>query len=196
MGLIRRGSGLLLEEHAGQLHVRRLDLRQAHLTDFGRKWLKGREWLPNPYGIGIPGMAGGASGLSQYAASHVVNHLTTQAAWTPSGSFLALCTAAPASTNTGSTISEATYTGYARVTLAANWTAATVATPSVGVNTAGITFAYSSGTSTLLGFAICDQLAAGGNMIFFGTLASTVISATQQQPTVGAGVLQVSANNT
>ena len=43
----------------------------------------------------------------------------------PTHAALALCTATVTSASTGSSITEATYTGYARLDFVANWTAAT-----------------------------------------------------------------------
>lgn len=133
------------------------------------------------------------SGFSQYVESHVVDHTNGKTAWTmPSANYLALCTTVPTSTSTGTTIVEANYTGYARAQITAgNWVAATAATPSVGTTSIAITFAAcTAGTSTIIGFAICDALTVG-NMLWWGTLTSTVISTTQTPATVAIGALSV-----
>jgi hypothetical protein len=185
----RRPSGLIVPDEAGRLVLARLDLRCGRLTDFGREWIERREWCQSPDGIGLPAIAG-ASGFSQYAEAKIVDHANGKTSWTmPANSYVCLCTTVPTSTSTGSTIAEASYTGYARYSQAGNWTAATAATPSVGVNTATITFAAcTAGTSTLTGIAICDASSAG-NMIWWGTLTSVVISTTQTPATIAAGVL-------
>ena len=191
--LTRRSSGLLVPDSDGRLSIKSLDMRAGHFTHFGREWLRGREWLPSPDMVGMPAIAGG-SGFSQYAAAKIIDHANGKTSWTmPAGCFIALTTVVPTSTSTGSSITEASYTGYARFSQAANWTAATAATPSVGVNTATISFAAcTGGTSTLIGFALCDALTVG-NVIFWGTLTSTVISVTQTPATIAATVLQTSA---
>lgn len=193
MTVIRRASGLLAPDQEGRLVVRRLELRFGHYTEYGREWMRERRpWCSMAEGIGIPVIAGG-SGFSQYAESHIIDHANGKTSWTmPTHSYLALCTTVPTSTSTGSTIVEATYTGYARAAVDGNWTAATAATPSVGVNTATITFAACTGsTSTLLGFGLCDALTTG-NLIWWGSLSSTVISVTQTPATVAASALSVS----
>lgn len=187
-------------QHAVKLHqdalgrpmVLRLNLTAGRFTEFGRTWIHDQEWIDTPSGIGIPRISGG-SGLSQYAESHIVDHSNGKTSWTmPAGSFMALCTATVTSTSTGSTITEANYTGYARATMAGNWTAATAATPSVGVNTATLTFAAcTAGTSTVTFFALCDASTVG-NMIWWGTISSTVISTTQTPATVAASALTTS----
>jgi hypothetical protein len=112
---------------------------------------------------------------------------------------MGLWTVAPTSTSTGASANEANYTGYGRQTIAAaGWNASTAATPSVSTNAATITFGNcTGGTSTLLGFEICDSATiAAGNALWYGTLTSTVISTTQTPPTVAAGALAVSMTGT
>lgn len=189
----KRPSGLLVPEDSGRLRVARLELHRGHFTEFGRQWMRERRpWCEMPEGLGLPPMMGG-SGFSQYAEAKIIDHANAKTSWTiPAGSFVALCTVTPTSTSTGSSITEGSYTGYARATMAGNWTAATAATPSVGVNTATVTFAAcTGGTSTIIAFALCDASSAG-NMIWWGTLTSTVISTTQTPATIAAGAMQVS----
>jgi hypothetical protein len=141
-----------------------------------------------------------SSGLSQYAMSHLIDHVNGKTAFTmPAAVAMALCTAAPTSTSTGATITEANYTGYARMAIAAaGFNAATAATPSVATNAGAITFGNcTAGTSTLLGFALCDSATlAAGNMLWYGTLTSVTISTTQTPPTVGSGVMNLSMTGT
>lgn len=177
---------------AHQLVVMRLDLRKGRFTPYGRDLIANGDWIDSPEGFGLPAIEGG-SGFSQYAESHIVDHANGKTSWTmPTHSYLALCTTVPTSTSTGSTIVEAGYTGYARAQVDGNWTAATAATPSVGVNTSTITFAACTGsTSTIIGFALLDALTTG-NMIWWGTVTSTVISTTQTPATVAASALTTS----
>lgn len=203
MTVTRRASGqahndLLVQKHAWrtEITIERLEYNLGHFTDFGREWMREAVWIPSPEGIGIPCIAGG-SGFSTYAEQKAVNHANGQATWSAvAGSYLALITTTiPTATSTGSSITEATYGGYARQSVGGNWTAAALTAgvpPAVGVNTATITFAAcTSSTSTLIAFALCDAITVG-NMIWWGTLSSTVISVTQTPATVAAGVLQTS----
>src|SRR6188508_2704641 len=69
--------------------------------------------------------------------------------------FLALCTSVPDDTKTGSTIVEANYTGYARKSIAAADMSA--AASGSKTNSNAITFAAcTSGSSTIIGWALCD----------------------------------------
>lgn len=140
------------------------------------------------------------SGISQYGMSRLVDHLNGKTAFTmPATVAMALATAAPTSTTTGATLTEANYTGYAEVTIAgAGWNAATAATPSVATNNGAITFGNNTGSpNTLLGFGIKDSATlAAGNMLWYGTLASVTITTTQTPPTVASASLSVSLTGT
>ncbi len=103
--------------------------------------------------------------------------------------YLALCTTVPTDASTGSTIVEATYTGYARKSIAAADMSA--AASGSKTNSNAITFAAcTSGSSTIIGWALCDA-ATVGNVLCWGTCTSTVISVTQTPATVAAGALVV-----
>ena len=199
-----------------------LELGPATITDHGKRWLELRydanerfnstlkdiavlaisehwEWPRIQRTLDQEGVPQAVSGIGQATMQKVLDHINGKTSFTMPGTVaMALCTAAPASTATGATISEATgYTGYGRQTVAGTaWTAATAATPSVSANNATITFgACTAGTAMLLGFAVCDSATTGaGAMLWFGPLASTVISTTQTPPTVAAAALSLSLN--
>jgi hypothetical protein len=147
---------------------------------------------------GVPQMI--SSGISQYAMPALINHINGKTAFTmPATVSLALATTAPTSTTTGASLVEATYTGYGRQTIAAaGFNAATSATPSVATNASTITFGNcTGGTSTLLGFILADSATvSAGNALWYGTLASTVISTTQTPPVVNAASLSLSMTGT
>lgn len=103
--------------------------------------------------------------------------------------YLALCTTVPTDASTGSTIVEANYTGYARKSIAA----ADMSASSGGskTNSNAITFAAcTAGSSTIIGWALCDA-STTGNVLCWGTATSTVISTTQTPATVAVGALIV-----
>lgn len=137
--------------------------------------------------------------FSNYVETHfldnVTGKVTTTIAVTPV--FLALCTVVPDSSKTGATITEATYTGYARASLnAAAWNSASSggAGAASSVSNAGtITFAAcTAGSSTIIGWALLDSGTTGaGNMLAWGSATSTVISTTQTPPTVSAAGLNI-----
>jgi hypothetical protein len=105
------------------------------------------------------------------------------------GAYLALCTAVPDDTKTGSTIVEAAYTGYGRA--AVTPAAMNAAAAGAKSNGTAITFApCTGGTSTVIGWALCDA-ATAGNVLAWGTCTSTVISTTQTPATVAVGGLVV-----
>ncbi len=125
---------------------------------------------------------------SDYLENKVLDHVLGKAAYTmPATVYLALCTAVPTDASTGSTISEATYTGYARKQVLAADLNAAAAGSSTNANV--ITFAAcTAGTSTVIGWALCDA-ATLGNVLYWGTCTSTVISSTATPATIAAGAL-------
>jgi hypothetical protein len=130
------------------------------------------------------------SGFSQAYATRVLEHVSGKASLTKPTAWLALCTVVPTATSTGTTITEASYTGYARQEVPASILAAAVAgSPSSIKNSTQFTFAAcTGGTSTIIGWALCDA-ATVGNVILWGTASSTVISTTQTPATIAAEVL-------
>jgi hypothetical protein len=134
------------------------------------------------------------SGFSQNYATKVLEYITKKKALTEPTTWLALCTVVPTNASTGATITEANYTGYARKEVpAAEWEAAVAGTPSSIANEKSFTFAaVTAGTSTIIGWALCDNATTGaGNIIMWGTAASTVLSTTQSPATVAAKVLSL-----
>jgi len=115
--------------------------------------------------------------MSRYLEKNLLEHVTNKKAFTSPKAFLALCTVVPTSASTGSTISEATYTGYARVEVpAASWNAAVEGAPSTIKNSAIVKFAAcTAGSSTIVAVALCDALTLG-NMLLWTAVTSFSIS--------------------
>lgn len=129
---------------------------------------------------------------SNYLENKDLDHNLGKAAFTmPTTVALALCTTVPDDTSTGATIVEATYTGYARKVVAAGDLNAAAAGQTTNAN--AITFAACTGSSsTVIGWALCDNSTTGaGNVLYWGTCTSTVISTTQTPATVAIGGLVV-----
>jgi hypothetical protein len=134
------------------------------------------------------------SGFSQNYATKILEYITKKKALAEPTTWLALLTVVPTNSSTGATITEATYTGYARKEVsAAMWNAAVAGTPSSIANKESFTFAaVTGGTSTIIAWALCDSSeTAKGNVIMWGTAASTVLSTTQTPATVAAEVLSL-----
>lgn len=131
-----------------------------------------------------------AGSFSDYAELKILDHALGDGSWTmPAAIYMALCTVVPTDASTGSTITEANYTGYARKQINASDLSA--AASGSKTNSAAITFANcTAGTSTIVGFAICDASTLG-NIICWGDCASTVISATQTPATFPIGNIVV-----
>jgi len=128
--------------------------------------------------------------FSDYLENAVLDHIFGDGTLTITAPvYLALCTAVVNDGHTGSTITEATYTGYARKSIAASDMDAAAA--GAKTNGAAITFAAcTSGTDTITYWAICDA-ATLGNVLCHGSCTSTVISTTQTPATIAIGGLDV-----
>lgn len=165
--------------------VQRITLENPRLSNFGRALLDDVGAAEDMY---VPIM--GAASFSDYLELKVLDHVNGKTSFTmPATPFLALCTTAPDDTKTGTTIVEAGYTGYARKSVAgSDWNAAAAGSAS---NLNAITFAACTGsTSTIVGWAYCDASTVG-NVIYWGTATSTVISTTQTPATIAAAGLVV-----
>ncbi|HEV2790117.1 MAG TPA: hypothetical protein VGV69_02315 [Solirubrobacterales bacterium] len=127
---------------------------------------------------------------SNYLENKVLDHFDGKASTalvTPI--YLALCTVVPTDAQTGITITEASYTGYARKSVPA--AALSAAVSGQVSNTEALTFANcTAGSSTIIGWALCDSATKStGNMLWWGTCTSTAISTTQTPATIAAGGL-------
>lgn len=127
---------------------------------------------------------------SNYLENKLLDHIFNDSAYSAPTPYLALCTVVPDDTSTGSTITEANYTGYARKAIAGSDMSA--ATSGSKTNSAAITFdACTAGSSTVVGWAVCDA-ATTGNVLVWGTCTSTTIDSTHTPATIAIGALVVS----
>lgn len=147
------------------------------------------------------------SGISNYTENKLVDHILRGLAWTaPTTVYLALCTSAPSDASTGATIAEASYTGYARGSLACNYSnwkgtgGETTNTPSAGTGGASTNAAIitcgsdaSSGPTVVTHFAVLDSGTVGaGNVLFYGALTqSKTINSGDPAPTFAADALSI-----
>jgi hypothetical protein len=127
---------------------------------------------------------------SNYLENKVLDHFDGKASTalvTPI--YLALCTVVPTDASTGATLTEASYTGYARKSVPAS--AHNTAASGQVTNSEAITFANcTAGSSTIIAWALCDSATKGaGNILWWGTCTSTAISTTQTPATIVVGGL-------
>jgi hypothetical protein len=181
-----------------------LGLNTGSLTPYGSEYfadvIEHIKWEQKIMGskLALPPIAGGAGTFSNWFQTTVLAHATGQdnASWgNLSPVYLALCTVVPDSSKTGSTLTEANYTGYARASIA-NGTWNTAVSGGAGgqstiANSGAVTFANcTAGSSTVIGWALCTAGTAG-NVVGWGTATSTVISTTQTPATVASGGLSI-----
>lgn len=108
---------------------------------------------------------------SNYLQAKIADHVVGKTSFTmPTNVYVALCTAEVTDTQTGSTITEANYTSYARVqTDGDDWNAYA---SDETTNANEITFpACTGGTSSVTHFAVLDA-STNGNLLFFDALDS------------------------
>lgn len=129
------------------------------------------------------------AGMSNAVENKVLDHLFGDGTYTVTAPlYLAFTTVAVTDTDTGSTITEATYTGYARTAVGA----ADMSAASGGSKTNSNTItgpACTAGTSTLAGWALLTTSSGAGDIVFYGTLPNQVVSTTNTPPTVPPGAL-------
>lgn len=97
----------------------------------------------------------------------------------PATVYIGLATAAIDDTTTGSTVTEAAYTSYARVAVtnnSTNWPAATGTTTATKSSGAAFTFPASTGGSATVTYAFIADSATLGNILYWFTVTSTAIA--------------------
>ena len=120
-----------------------------------------------------------AGEISDFLADELLDHCFNNAAWSPGDTYVALCTATISDSDTGSTITEPSGSGYARELVDENggaspaWDLATGTTPCYVDNGAQIDFGPASGGDwgTIVAVAICSAITAG-NLLFYDNAMS------------------------
>lgn len=130
--------------------------------------------------------------MSRYLEKNLLEHVVNKKAFTAPKAFLALCTVVPTSASTGSTITEANYTGYARVEVPpASWNAAVEGAPSSMTTSAVVKFAAcTAGSSKIVAVAFCDALTVG-NMLLWTAVTNFEISTVNTPAEALAGGLEI-----
>lgn len=131
-----------------------------------------------------------AGSLSDFLENKVADHISGKTSYTmPANIYAALCTVTILDSHTGTTITEATYTGYARKQVAAaDWNASSAG---VVTNANAVTFAAcTAGTSTVIGVAFCDALTVG-NLLYYSDVTSHVIDSSNTPATCAIGAISI-----
>ena len=132
------------------------------------------------------------SAMSDYLENKLLDHVLGTTAFTmPVNVYVALCTVATTDADTGSTITEAGYTSYARIEVSDDWAAASSGSAD---NAAIFEFpAATGGTATATHFALCDAIT-DGNMLIHGALTSSLAISNGITPAFVVGALVVTAD--
>lgn len=123
-----------------------------------------------------------STGLSNYFANGFLDRMFRNQALTVSATYLAVVTAAPTDTSTGTTITEPSGNNYARKQINTTggaspaWNAVTGTAPTTLANNQLITMATPSGSwGTITNAAICDA-ATVGNLLFYFDVTDQLVS--------------------
>lgn len=184
-------SGIIQPSDA--LEIVTIDLQQGRPSDFMRELTralgpKGTEDGVLPIGDWLLGLQ--LASKSDYLENKDLDHNLGKTSFTmPATVYLALCTSTPTDASTGTTIVEANYTGYARKKVEA--AALNAAASGQSTNKEALTFAEcTAGSSTVTAWALVDALTLG-NVLYWGTATSTVVSTTQTPASIAIGNLVV-----
>ena len=143
------------------------------------------------------------SGFSKYCSAKVLGHVFANTEFTkPTKVYLALFTVVPTATITGTELESSyevksgTVGEYKRIEIpAASLGTAIEGTPSEIKNSGAViesSPAYTSGSATVIGFAVCDA-ATAGNVLMWGTTTSTTIGVTNTPAKVETSKLVATA---
>lgn len=118
------------------------------------------------------------SGKSNYLISKILNWIYNAASYTPPATlYLALWTTTLTAASTGSTGTEASYTGYARVAITANTTNFPTSSGGAAItNGTAITFPPNAGTLQTMTYAELVDASTAGNALYFGSITSTAVN--------------------
>lgn len=133
-----------------------------------------------------------AGSFSDYLELKVLDHVLGKTSFTmPATVAAALCTVTITDAMTGATITEATYTGYARKAIAASDLNAASSGSSTNAN--AITFANcTASSSTIIGVAVVDNTTTGaGNLLAYSDVTSKTVDVNNTPATLAASALTV-----
>lgn len=136
----------------------------------------------------------GLASKSDYLEAKDLEHNMGKTSFTmPTTVAVALTTVVPTDASLGTNITEAAYTGYLRKVVTGTQLTLSGTSPTKIASNEVLTFAACTGsTSTVIGFAICDSsTTAAGNILYWGTVTSTVISTTATPATIASGSLEI-----
>jgi hypothetical protein len=129
---------------------------------------------------------------SDYLENALVDHITGKTSYTKPTAYVALCTAAPNDASTGTTMTEAAYTSYARVSTAgSDWNASSAGS---ATNANAITFpACTGGSESITHFVLVDA-ATAGNILVYSALDASLAVSTGITPTFAADAITVTVS--
>lgn len=143
--------------------------------------------------------------MSNYLENKLIDFLFRGVAFSaPSTLYVALCTATPTDSSTGSTITEVSGGNYARQSLVSNtsnWSttnadnaATSSGTTGTTTNSTQISWTSVTWTGTVTSVAICDALS-GGNMLFYAPLSNSQVVSSGDSISFGINNISIQIDN-
>ena len=134
--------------------------------------------------------------MSNFLENKLIDFILRGISYSPASTlYVALCTAAPTDSSTGSTISEINGGNYTRRSLVCNttnWTASV--TTGTSNNATAIEWLGVTWSGTVSHVAICDSLTSG-NMLFYSALSSSQTVASGDSISFGINGLSIQIDN-
>lgn len=145
------------------------------------------------------------AGMSNYLENKLIDFLLRGQSFTPPTTlYIALCTATPTDTDTGSTLTEVSGGNYSRQSLASNtinWyttngnnVSASSGTTGTTGNAVTINWNAVTWSGTVTAIAVCDA-ASGGNMLFYTALEASKTVASGDSVSFATNSLTVQIDN-
>lgn len=145
------------------------------------------------------------AGMSDYLENKLIDFVLRGQSFTPPATlYVALCTATPSDSDTGSTITEVSGGNYARQALTSNTTNwyttngnnvnASSGTGGTSGNATTINWSSVTWSGTVTAIALCDA-SSGGNMLFYTALAASKTVASGDSVSFATNALTVQIDN-
>lgn len=138
-----------------------------------------------------------SNGITNYAANGFLDRMFRNQAFTVSANYVALVTATPGDTSTGSSITEPSGNNYSRKQIntvggaSPAWSAVTGTSPTTLANNQTVTMATPSGSwGTITHMVICDA-STTGNALFYGDVTDNAVAASDVVSFASAGGITI-----
>lgn len=138
-----------------------------------------------------------SNGISNYAANGFLDRMFRNQALTVSANYIALVTATPTDSSTGSTITEPSGNNYSRKQINTTggaspaWSAVTGTSPTTLTNNQTVTMATPSGSWGTITYMCILDASSAGNLLFYGDVTDNAVAASDTVSFASSGGITV-----